>query len=102
MSMTLQVLYPVSEDSTFDHAYYADTHMAIVGEHMAPHFESVIITKGLAGGPDTPPDFHAIATMAFKDQAALDAALAAAGPALADIPNFYNRTPRMLIGETIG
>lgn len=37
--------------------------------------------------------------MTFADQAALDSALAAAGPALADIPNFFSGHPQMLIGE---
>ena len=37
MALILQVLYPVSEGTTFDHAYYAETHMAFVAEHMGPH-----------------------------------------------------------------
>jgi hypothetical protein len=53
----------------------------------------------LAGGPDVPAGFHTVATMIFKDQAALDSALAAAGPALEDIPNFFSGQPQMLIGK---
>ena len=99
MSVSLQVLYSTANDTTFDHTYYTSTHLPIVAEHMGPHFESSVIVKGLAGGPDTPAGFHTIATMVFKDQAALDAAMAAAGPALEDIPNFYSGAPQMLIGE---
>jgi len=40
--------------------------------------------------------------MTFKNQAALDFALAAAGPALADIPNFYNGQAQILIGQVQG
>lgn len=101
MAVSLQVLYPTDNGTTFDHDYYAEKHMAIVGEHMAPHFESAVIAKGLASGPDFPPAFHAVATMVFADQAGLDAAMGAAGPALADIPNFYSGQPVMLIGEVI-
>lgn len=102
MTLSLQVLYPTANETTFDHDYYATKHMPIVGEHMGPHIAETLIVKGLAGGPDTPAGFHAIATMTFSDQSALDAALAAAGPALADIPNFFSGQPQMLIGEVKG
>jgi len=102
MTLSLQVLYPTTDNTTFDHAYYAAKHMPIVEQHMGPHIATVLIVKGLAGGPDVPAGFHAIATMTFKDQAALDACLGAAGPALADIPNFFNGQPQMLIGEVQG
>lgn len=102
MAVSLQVLYPVGDDTTFDFDYYSTKHMEIVGSSMGPHIDAVVVTKGLAGGPDTPPAFHAIATITCKDQATLDAMLAAAEPALADIPNFTNVQPQMLIGEVIG
>ena len=102
MTVSLQVLYSTDDNTTFDHDYYAASHMPIVDEHMGPHTDSVIIIKGLAGGPDVPAGFHAIATMTFKDQSALDSAMAAAGPALADIPNFFSGQPQMLIGEVHG
>lgn len=76
--------------------------MLIVDEHMGPHTESILIIKGLAGGPDVPADFHTIATMTFKDQNALDSTMGAAGPALADIPNFFSGQPQMLIGQVLG
>ena len=99
MAVSLQVLYPTENNTTFDHSYYASTHMPLVGEHMGSHIDTTLIIKGLAGGPDTPAGFHAIATMTFADQAALDAALGAAGPVLADIPKFFSGQPEMLIGE---
>ncbi len=102
MSVSLQVIYPVSDDSTFDHDYYTATHLPLVGEHMGAHISSTLVTKGLAGGPDVPAPFHAVATMVFKDQDAMQAALAAAGPVLEDIPKFTNSKPQMLIGEVVG
>ena len=101
MSLSLQVLYPTGDNTTFDHGYYMSKHMAIVGEHMGSFFESTLVTKGLAGGPDVPAGFHVIATMTFADQNALDAALAAVGPILADTPNYYNGQPQMLIGSIV-
>jgi uncharacterized protein (TIGR02118 family) len=102
MTLSLQVLYATDNGTTFDHKYYAAKHMPIVNEHMGPHIDSVIISKGLAGGPDVPAGFHTIATMIFKDQASLDSAMGAAGPALADIPNFFSGQPQMLIGQVQG
>ena len=101
MSVTLHVLYPTEGGTTFDQAYYAGTHMPLVGEYFGPHMLSASASKGLAGGPDVPPGYHAIAVMVFEDQSKLDAALAVAGPVLADIPNYYNGAPQMLIGETV-
>lgn len=101
MAASLQVIYHVGDDTHFDHDYYLATHMPLVGQHMGPHIKDVLVTKGLAGGPDTPPGSYAVATMTFADGDALNAALAVAGPVLADIPNFTNVQPQMLIGEVI-
>ena len=102
MAVSLQVIYPTGEGTTFNFEYYTTKHMEVVGSCMGPHIDSYVIAKGLAGGPDTPPGYHLIATILCKDQAAMDAMLAAAGPAVEDIPNFTNVQPQMLIGEVIG
>jgi len=101
MTLSLQVIYPIEDDTHFDMDYYLGTHMPLAGEHMGAHIESTMVTKGVAGGPDTPPPFYAVATMTFADQAAMDAAMAAAGPVLDDIPNFTNARPQMLVGEVV-
>jgi hypothetical protein len=49
-----------------------------------------------------PPAFHAIATMVFADADAMKAAMAAAGPVMADIANFTNVEPQILIGDVLG
>jgi uncharacterized protein (TIGR02118 family) len=102
MSVSLQVLYPVGDDTHFDHDYYTATHIPLVGEHMGEHIESTSISKGLAGGPDVPAGFYVVATMVFASMDNLQAALEVAGPVLADIPKFTNTEPKMLIGEVIG
>ena len=102
MSVSLQAIYPVSGDTHFDHDYYAATHLPLVGEHMGSHIQSTSVSKGLAGGPDVPAGFYTIATMVFAGMENLQAALEVAGPVLADIPNFTNVAPQMLIGEVIG
>lgn len=102
MPMSLQVIYPVAEGTTFDHDYYLGTHMPMVGAHIGEHLSGTLVTKGLAGGPDTPPGSHVIATLTFADKAQMDAAMGKLGPLLADIPNFTNTQPSVLIGEVVG
>ena len=102
MAVSLQVLYPVTGGDKFDYGYYAGTHMKLVNEHMGAHIQSTVVTKGLAGGPDTPAPYYAVATILFADQEAMQAAMGAAGPVMADLPNFTNVQPQILIGEVIG
>jgi uncharacterized protein (TIGR02118 family) len=101
LTVSLQVLYPVGNNTDFDHAYYLATHLPLVSEHMGKHIDSTSASKGLAGGPDVPPDFHMVATMTFTSMENLQSALGVAGPVLADIPNFTNTEPQMLIGEVV-
>ena len=102
MALSLQVIYPATDDTRFDMAYYLATHMPLVAEHMGPHIDGTLVTRGLAGGSDTPPPFHAVATMTFADKRALDAALDAAAPVIADIANFTDSQPHILVGEVVG
>lgn len=99
MTMTLQVVYPVTETTTFDYDYYFDTHMPLVEKHMGAHIQEAFATRGVSGPPGQPAPYYAIATMTFADQAALNAALGALGPVVADIPNFTNAEAQMLIGH---
>ena len=101
MPVSLQVIYPVADGSTFDFDYYLSTHFDLVGEHMGPHISGTVVTKGVSGGPDTPAGYHAIATITFADQNAFKAAMAASGPVMADVPNFTNVKPDVLIGEVV-
>ena len=102
MPVSLQVIYPATEGTKFDFDYYLGTHMDLVQTHMGPHIASTVVTKGLAGGPDTPPPFHAVATIVFADREAMNAAMRGSGALMADIPNFTDTKPQVLIGEVVG
>ena len=101
MSLSIQVLYPISDDTNFDFEYYVDKHLPLVGATMGAHIENVLVTKGIAGGPDVPPPYYAIATITFKNQSKMDAAMSKIETAVNDIPNFTNTKPVLLIGEII-
>ncbi|TCL08224.1 uncharacterized protein (TIGR02118 family) [Shimia isoporae] len=102
MSIALQVLYPATDGTKFDHDYYTSTHMDLVEQHMGPHVASTVVTKGLGGGgPDAPAPFHAIATIIFPSQEAMGAAMDAAGPVMQDIPNFTDVQPQVMVGEVV-
>ncbi|WP_305970155.1 MULTISPECIES: EthD family reductase [unclassified Mameliella] len=102
MANSVQVLYPATEGTHFDHDYYVSTHLPMVTEIWGPYLKTALATKGLSGGPDTPPGFHAIATLVFKDGAALKEGMGKAQPLLDDIPKFTDCQPQMLVGEVIG
>jgi len=102
MAMTFQVLYPVTEGATFDHDYYGTTHMKLVERVMGPNgLSSASASRGLAGGPDTPSPYFAIATMTFPDEATMNNALAGAGELMADLANFTNIQPQIMIGSVM-
>ena len=99
MSVSVQVLYPVGKDTHFDLDYYYNQHTAVLQEHMGAHMERTLVTNGTADGGGGAAPFYAIATLVFADEAARGAGLAAAGPVLADLPNFTNVQPLMMLGE---
>ncbi|MFW8635777.1 EthD family reductase [Cribrihabitans pelagius] len=101
MTVSLQVFYPALPDSRFDHAYYAQTHMELVGRHMGQYLERAIAVRGLSGGPETPAPYHAVATLLFATQEDMKAAMKASGPVMADIANFTDVEPQILIGALI-
>jgi uncharacterized protein (TIGR02118 family) len=101
MAYSLQVLYPIGPETTFDYDYYLQRHMILVEQVMGPHASSIQATKGLASGPDNPPEFYAIATLIFDTTEKLEAAVAASGPVTADIPNYTNTKAHMLLGEVL-
>ncbi len=101
MAATLHVMYPITDDTTFDYDYYSGPHVEIINTHWSDHLTSHSVSKGLAGGPDAPPGFYAIYTAVFPDMETMQAALAVAGPIIEDVSNYYNAAPQMLIGETM-
>ena len=101
MSLSMQLFYPSDDGTTLDHHYFAIKPVNIVGRSFGQHMDETTIARGLACGLNVPPGFHVVATLIFAGKAAIDAAVTAIGPAVADIANFYNLMPQMLLGEVL-
>ncbi|MFC4595841.1 EthD family reductase [Sphingobium tyrosinilyticum] len=95
------VLYPYSEDSRFDHDYYAAKHCAMAQDRMQSlRYE---IDRGVTGAaPGSPPAFHAMVHFYFADLAAFQAGLAKGGSELgADVPNYTDVAPVIQVSEVV-
>ncbi len=102
MTLSLQVLYPATQDATFDYDYYVETHLPLIEEHWGEWIETVEASRGIASGPDVPPAYLLIATITFADEAALDTAMGDKGGVIIDdVANFTNVRPQILIGEVL-
>ena len=44
MSMSIQVMYPITETTNFDCDYYFNKHMKIVGDTLDEHIQSTLVT----------------------------------------------------------
>jgi uncharacterized protein (TIGR02118 family) len=89
------VLYPKTEGASFDHDYYANSHVPLA-----------VSTWGLSGaeidkGIDGP--YEAAVHFTFESMDAMGAALASEGTAAvqADLPNYTTIVPAMQISEIV-
>ena len=102
MPATITVLYPAGDDKTFDFDYYNSTHEALVRQHMSDGLTDFTAVKSLGAAPDMAPSPYIVeARFVYETMNALQAALGKAGDVVADIPNFTNTQPVILVGETM-
>lgn len=101
MALAIQIFYPAGDGVSFDYDYFLNSHMKLVGQHWGKHLQSSVLVRGIASGPNTPPAFSMVATMIVADQVALDALLADRAEVDADVANYTNAVPQILIGEVI-
>jgi uncharacterized protein (TIGR02118 family) len=91
----LSVSYPKGEGTTFDHDYYATTHVPLC--NTAFHPQRIEIDKGIDGPNVAGVHFY------FETMEAMQSALA--GPktpeVMADVANYTNISPVMQISEVV-
>ncbi len=92
--LVVTILYPKSDDSTFDMDYYTATHMPLFAEVLGDACQGWGATKVTAG------DLEAIGWCVVESQAAFDSAMAASGAEImGDVPNYTNVQPQLIIGD---
>lgn len=92
--ISVHIMYPKTEDSSFDMDYYCSTHMPMLADALGDACQGWGASK--TGGKD----WEAIGWATVSSQEALDSALAEHGAAImADVGNYTNVAPQMVIGE---
>src|SRR5882757_3084037 len=99
--IVVSVLYPSDPESKFDLAYYQSSHLPLCRDLLAPMgMQSMTFYRPIATDPGAA--FQLVAELRFTELKTANAALATHGPRTqADIPNFTDVKPIMLIGEEI-
>ena len=97
----VSVLYPGGADHTFDWTYYLGSHTPMVRQKLAGALKGISIEQGLGGGaPGTPPTYVAMCHLMFDSVESFQQAFGAhAAEILADIPNYTNIEPTILVSE---
>ena len=93
--ISVYILYPKSDDSTFDMEYYTSKHMPMfagaLGE--ACHGWGVSSTAG---------KYHAVAWAMVDSKELFDAAMAEHGGAImGDLVNYTNTRPELIVGDIV-
>jgi uncharacterized protein (TIGR02118 family) len=91
----LSVLYPKTEGASFDHEYYANSHVPLAVSTWG--LDGAEIDKGIDG------PYEAAVHFTFESMDAMGAALASEGTAAvqADLPNYTTIVPAMQISEIV-
>ena len=97
----VSVMYPNTDGGKFDMAYYLKTHIPLVQEKLGPALRGASVDLGLGGGqPGSPPAYLAVGHLMFDSLEAFQKGFAEHGKTfMADIPNYTNVQPAILISE---
>lgn len=100
----INVMYPYSDSTRFDHDYYLKKHFPLVEERLSPHgLRGWGIEKGLGGGaPGEKAPYHSIGYMLFDSVEEFQAGMAKVGQELvADVPNYTDVQPQFMVSEVV-
>ena len=104
MPATISVMYENVDDATFDLDYYMTKHMPLVGEKFKPFgIKGWRVLKAVSGPTGEKPLYSIIANLEFDTVEQFRAAVAAeGGPVFADVPNFSNKAPVVVMADLVG
>lgn len=99
----ITIMYPFADSVTFDMDYYETKHMPMVAGFLGSNLVKYTIEKGVASGiPNQPLPYVAIGTFYVKSLADYQQAIAPNRDKIrADIANYTNVTPVILVSEVV-
>jgi uncharacterized protein (TIGR02118 family) len=94
--ISVTILYPKTESSTFDMDYYTSTHMPMLAEALGG------ACKGWGASAIKSGTWAAVGWAMVDSQEAFDAAMATHGAKIiADVANYTNVAPELLVGDVV-
>jgi uncharacterized protein (TIGR02118 family) len=95
--LAITILYPRTDDSTFDMDYYTATHMPMLAEALGD------ACQGWGAANIADGKYAAMGWAVVSDQEKWDATVKEHGAKImGDVPNYTNVRPEMLVGEIAG
>lgn len=95
--LVVTILYPKSDDSTFDIDYYTSTHMPLFAEVLGD------ACQGWGAVSIDDDNYHALGWASVESKDAFDAAMASGGAkVMGDIPNYTSVRPELIVGTYAG
>ncbi|MDP9203676.1 MAG: EthD family reductase [Gemmatimonadota bacterium] len=97
----VSVLYPKTEASTFDLAYYLEKHIPMVRAKLGPACKRAAVEQGLAGAaPGSPPAYAVMGHLYFDSVESFQASFGPhADVIMGDIPNYTTVEPTIQLSE---
>jgi uncharacterized protein (TIGR02118 family) len=94
--ISVLIMYPRTDDSTFDMDYYTSTHMPMLAEALGEACQGWGASTVKAG------KWAAMGWAMVDSQEAFDAAMAAHGAKImGDVPNYTNVSPELIVGDVV-
>jgi uncharacterized protein (TIGR02118 family) len=92
--ISVHILYPKTDDSTFDMDYYCSTHMPMLADALGD------ACKGWGASTVGGGNWEAIGWATVESQEAFDAAMKEHGAAImGDVANYTNVAPELVVGQ---
>ena len=101
--ITVSVMYPNHQVSTFDMTYYCQFHIPMVRQKLGSALKGVVVEQGIAGEePGSPAPYLALAHLFFESLQAFQTSFAPHVQEFeADIPNYTNTQPTIQVSEVM-
>ncbi len=92
--ISVHILYPKTDDSTFDMDYYVDSHMPMLAEKLG----DACLSWGASTVTNGP--FEAVGWAHIENEDIWNATMAEHGAAvIGDVPNYTNVQPTLVVGN---